>query len=682
MSLHTTIELLPRVPADRIVVTESGILAQRDVAQMRRHGVNAFLVGEAFMRAPDPGAALHGAVRLDSARRRCARHVVRIRSTMSAIAAENISKHWTTADGEVRAVDDVSFAFDAGTLNVLLGPSGCGKSTTLRLIAGLEAADGGRILIDDRDVTQLPPAARTIAMVFQSYALFPHLTRRREHPVRPARAQGAGRASARAPRARRRPARARRRCSRASRRNCRAASSSAWRSAARSSREAPVCLMDEPLSNLDAQLRAEMRLEIRALQRKLGITMVYVTHDQVEAMSMADRVVLMRAGRIEQNGTPVELYETPANTFVARFIGTPPMNLLRLEPARGGAVIAGTDGPAVLDGRLRGGMLGVRPEHIAARVRDAAFARGVDSVEYLGGDSLVTLPRRRASRSPCASPGSVGLARGDATWLALGARRRSIISTPTACARAIDARSVAGNADRVACTRLSQGGDDEAVMQHCALARGAARARAVAALRARAGAGRGAVLLPGRRRRADHQDHRRLRRRFREGESRASSCKPIYSGSYQESIAKALTAVKSGEPPVTSILLSTDMFTLIDEDAIVPFDDLDQDRRGPRVAEELLSGVHGEQPDRRQDLGHSVPALDDRALLQQGGVQGSGARSRTGRRRRGRRWREYAQKLTKRDASGNVTQWGVQIPSSGFPVLAVPGADDRERRAT
>jgi sn-glycerol 3-phosphate transport system ATP-binding protein len=179
--------------------------------------------------------------------------------------------------------------------------------------------------------------------------------------------------------------------------------------------QAPVCLMDEPLSNLDAQLRAEMRLEIRALQRKLGITMVYVTHDQVEAMSMADRIVLMRAGRIEQNGTPVELYERPANTFVARFIGTPPMNLLRLQAGRGGAVIAGTDGPAVLDAGCAAGMLGVRPEHM-----QLAFETGVratiDSVEYLGGDSLVSC---RIGDQPLAVrvAGSVALARGDATWV-------------------------------------------------------------------------------------------------------------------------------------------------------------------------------------------------------------------------------------------------------------------------
>ena len=114
--------------------------------------------------------------------------------------------------------------------------------------------------------------------------------------------------------------------------------------------EAPVCLMDEPLSNLDAQLRQEMRQEIRNLQRELGITMVYVTHDQVEAMTMADRVILLSAGRIEQNGTPVELYETPANVFVARFIGTPPMNLLPLETGTGGCVVAGTDGPIVTSG--------------------------------------------------------------------------------------------------------------------------------------------------------------------------------------------------------------------------------------------------------------------------------------------------------------------------------------------
>src|SRR5690348_4033453 len=333
---------------------------------------------------------------------------------MSAIAAERVSKVWTTGAAPVRAVDDVSFAFDAGTLNVLLGPSGCGKSTTLRLIAGLETCDPGRILIGQRDVTRLPPAARSIAMVFQSYALFPHLTvaenilfglRVRRVPP----AERTDRLSRVADLLGLKPLLERKPSQLSGGQQQRVALGRAIIA------QAPVCLMDEPLSNLDAQLRAEMRLEIRALQRKLGITMVYVTHDQVEAMSMADRVVLMRAGRIEQNGTPVELYERPANTFVARFIGTPPMNLLRLEAARGGAVIAGTDGPVVLDAGCAAGMLGVRPEHMQLAFETGVRAT-VDSVEYLGGDSLVSC---RIGEQPIAVrvAGSVALGRGDATWV-------------------------------------------------------------------------------------------------------------------------------------------------------------------------------------------------------------------------------------------------------------------------
>jgi sn-glycerol 3-phosphate transport system ATP-binding protein len=177
----------------------------------------------------------------------------------------------------------------------------------------------------------------------------------------------------------------------------------------------PVCLMDEPLSNLDAQLRAEMRQEIRALQRALGITMVYVTHDQVEAMSMADRVILLNHGRIEQNGTPVELYEAPANAFVARFIGTPPMNLLPLVAAEGGAVIEGTSGPVVAPRDHAGGMLGVRPEHIRL-AHGRGIAAPVDGVEYLGGDSLVAC---RIGRTPIAVrvAGSTALMRGDTARL-------------------------------------------------------------------------------------------------------------------------------------------------------------------------------------------------------------------------------------------------------------------------
>jgi len=262
---------------------------------------------------------------------------------VSAIAAENVSKHWTTADGKVRAVDGLSFAFDEGTLNVLLGPSGCGKSTTLRLIAGLEPADGGRILINGRDVTGLPPSQRNIAMVFQSYALFPHLSVA-ENIVFGLKVRKVA------------PADVARRLKRVAdllglgglldRKPSQLSGGQQQRVALGRAiiNEAPVCLMDEPLSNLDAQLRAEMRQEIRALQKKLGITMVYVTHDQVEAMSMADRVILMSSGHIEQNGAPHELYNQPESDFTARFIGTPPMN-----------IIAWRDGS----------LLGVRPEHIS-----------------------------------------------------------------------------------------------------------------------------------------------------------------------------------------------------------------------------------------------------------------------------------------------------------------------------
>jgi sn-glycerol 3-phosphate transport system ATP-binding protein len=261
---------------------------------------------------------------------------------VSAIALQAVSKHWATPRGDVHAVRDLSFALEEGTLNVLLGPSGCGKSTTLRIIAGLEAADAGTISIGGRDVTRVPPARRNISMVFQSYALFPHLdvgenivfglkVRKVSGEERNRRLSDVAALLGLSTLLDRKPGQL------SGGQQQRVALGRAIIG------RAPVCLMDEPLSNLDAQLRAEMRSEIRALQRKLGITMVYVTHDQIEAMSMADRVILLNRGEIEQNGMPVDLYETPANTFIARFIGTPPMNLLPLAARCDGAVIAGTD---------------------------------------------------------------------------------------------------------------------------------------------------------------------------------------------------------------------------------------------------------------------------------------------------------------------------------------------------
>jgi len=332
---------------------------------------------------------------------------------VSAIAVENVSKHWSTATGQVRAVDGVSFALDPGTLNVLLGPSGCGKSTTLRLIAGLDQADGGRILIGGRDVTRLSPAQRNIAMVFQSYALFPHLSvaenivfglrvRKVGAAERDKRLQRVAEMLGLAGLLERKPAQL------SGGQQQRVALGRAIIA------EAPVCLMDEPLSNLDAQLRQEMRLEIRDLQRKLGVTMVYVTHDQVEAMSMADRVILLSSGHIEQTGAPADLYEVPANIFVARFIGTPPMNLLNLELGAGGAVIAGTTSPVVASAELAGTTLGVRPEHVV--IGAGSVAAQADGVEYLGADSLLSC-RVGTQTVTVRVAGRVGLRRGDITQL-------------------------------------------------------------------------------------------------------------------------------------------------------------------------------------------------------------------------------------------------------------------------
>ena len=333
---------------------------------------------------------------------------------MSAIALEGVAKHWTTAQGRVHGVAGISFELDEGTLNVLLGPSGCGKSTTLRLIAGLESADAGTIRIAGRDVTRLPPAQRSIAMVFQSYALFPHLSVA-ENILFGLRVRKVG--AAECDKRLREVADLLGLAKLTDRRPSQLSGGQQQRVALGRAiiARAPVCLMDEPLSNLDAQLRAEMRGKIRALQRKLGITMVYVTHDQVEAMSMADRVILLNAGRIEQNGRPVDLYEAPANTFVARFIGTPPMNLMKLVASGAHAAVEGAQDGPWLPLECAGGTLGVRPEHVGLAF-ERGLRAGVASVEYLGADSLVVCAVGDASVA-VRVPGTVAVAPGDAVWL-------------------------------------------------------------------------------------------------------------------------------------------------------------------------------------------------------------------------------------------------------------------------
>ena len=335
---------------------------------------------------------------------------------MAAISLQGVCKHW----GEAQAVRNIDFEVKAGQFTVLLGPSGCGKSTTLRLIAGLDRPSSGSIHIGGRDVTLLPPAQRKISMVFQSYALFPHLNVRDNilFGVRVRKEPRAG-YEARLKRVadilglthllERRPAQL----------------SGGQQQRVALGRtiiaDAPVCLMDEPLSNLDAQLRQEMRREIRALQQQLNMTMVYVTHDQTEAMSMADQVILLREGRIEQDAAPADLYAQPATAFAARFIGTPPMNLLPLESHAEGLAISGSDvvlrdlGQAPLQ-------LGLRPEHVRlAEASDSSVPAVVETVEYFGADTIIGA-RIGAASLLVRAPGQHRLAAGDRVRLAWDTR--------------------------------------------------------------------------------------------------------------------------------------------------------------------------------------------------------------------------------------------------------------------
>lgn len=291
---------------------------------------------------------------------------------MSRVVLENIRKIYSR--GEEPAVDDFSLEIKDGEFLVLVGPSGCGKSTTLRMIAGLETPTSGRISIGETDVTNLAPKDRDIAMVFQNYALYPHMTvrenmsfalRLRRYPrfeinrrvKAVSSALGLEQYLNRLPKALSGGQRQRVALARAI------------------VREPAVFLFDEPLSNLDAKMRVEMRAEIIRLHQQLSTTMIYVTHDQTEAMTMGDRIVVMSEGKIQQVAPPLEIYEHPANTFVASFIGTPPMNLFA---------------PGTL---LPDKTLGIRPENISL-LRGASKSsdnlRGkVDFIEPLGSETLV-----------------------------------------------------------------------------------------------------------------------------------------------------------------------------------------------------------------------------------------------------------------------------------------------------
>ena len=307
-------------------------------------------------------------------------------SAASFVVLDNVAKRWNGQLG----VENVSLDIEEGSFVALLGPSGCGKSTTLRLLAGLEAADEGRIMIDGRDVTNAPSADRNLSMVFQSYALFPHLSvaenvvfglkvrrvpkaERAEKLARALKITGLEGYEARKP------------GELSGGQRQRVALARAIVAGKR------LCLMDEPLSNLDAKLRNSVRKDIKRLQRDLGITVVYVTHDQTEAMSMADKVVLMKDGHIQQVGTPGDLYNRPANTFVAEFVGAPPMSLLK--------------GSAV-DGYAAGDILGLRAERI--RIAEPGQGRLVCTVsesEFLGAETLIGLSHPDATGLCVLQPG-------------------------------------------------------------------------------------------------------------------------------------------------------------------------------------------------------------------------------------------------------------------------------------
>ena len=348
---------------------------------------------------------------------------------MSEVVLEKVTKRF----GRVKAVDAVSFRAEAGKFVVLLGPSGCGKSTLLRLIAGLEDATDGRILIDGRDVTKLAPEKRKVSMVFQSYALFPHLSvaenivfglkvRRLDPGKRTERLRNVAELVGLKEQLERKP----QQLSGGQRQRVALARAIVAQNS--------ICLMDEPLSNLDAQLRHGMRVEIRALQQRLAMTVLYVTHDQVEAMSMADKIVLIREGRIEQEGPPSELYAKPATMFAARFIGTPAMNLAALAEGPGGAVIRGSAG-VVVQARGHGLTLGVRPEHV--RLVEKGGVEGVvTSAEYHGADTIITA-RVGEEEILVRAPGQLALAAGAQVRLGWEPRDTHLFDTATG-ARVVD----------------------------------------------------------------------------------------------------------------------------------------------------------------------------------------------------------------------------------------------------
>ncbi|VFR24421.1 Glycerol-3-phosphate ABC transporter, ATP-binding protein UgpC (TC 3.A.1.1.3) [plant metagenome] len=309
------------------------------------------------------------------------------------MASLSFCKTSKTYPGGVTAIHGVNMEIADGEFIVIVGPSGCGKSTLLRMVAGLESVSAGEILIDEEVINELEPAERDIAMVFQNYALYPHMSvydnmayglrirGMRRDAIRE-RVEAVAQTLELTPLLTRRP----RHLSGGQRQRVAMGRAIV--------REPRVFLFDEPLSNLDAKLRVQMRLEIQKLHRRLATTSLYVTHDQVEAMTLAQRMIVMNQGRVEQIGTPAEVFERPASTFVASFIGAPPMNLMTVQVGRQGGIQT-PDGiplhiaPGAVPQAVRGQevVLGTRPEHLVMNGHGVGMT--VEMVETLGSEQLL-----------------------------------------------------------------------------------------------------------------------------------------------------------------------------------------------------------------------------------------------------------------------------------------------------
>ena len=298
---------------------------------------------------------------------------------MSAIEVKNLSKSWGDSD----AVKNVSFSVKEESFTVLLGPSGCGKSTILKMLSGLENVTSGTIKIENKDVTEVEASKRGVSMVFQSYALFPHLNvkeniqfglkvRKVPPAEREKRVNEAAKVVGLSDLLDRKPA------------NLSGGQRQRVALARSIVSDQSVCLMDEPLSNLDSKLRAEMRDEIRDLQKRLGLTVVYVTHDQVEAMSMADQIILLNSGEIIQKGAPEEIYNYPNSIFSAQFIGLPPMNILKLKDLDIASL--SKENQEKIKASNNSINLGIRPEHLVFSKKGLPVI--VNGIDYFGGETV------------------------------------------------------------------------------------------------------------------------------------------------------------------------------------------------------------------------------------------------------------------------------------------------------